>query len=88
MDGDTVVGTVDRRGLVGVQTPQVFRVEVLRRAHAAGDDATDDLALVERLVEAGEVAGRVVVVPGAVTATKVTWPHDLTVLAALVEATR
>ena len=86
VDGATVTGTVDRAGLVGVQTPQVFRVEVLRHAHDAGGDATDDLALVERLVAAGEVAGRVVVVPGDAAAAKVTWPHDLVVLAALSEA--
>lgn len=87
VDGDTVTGTVDRDGLVAVQTPQVFRIEVLRRAHATGMEATDDLALVERLVADGEVAGRVVVVPGAIAATKVTWPHDLVVLGALVEVT-
>lgn len=83
VDGDTVTATVDRDGLVGVQTPQVFRAEVLRRAHASGQQATDDLALVERLVADGEVAGRVVVVAGDVAATKVTWPHDLVVLGAL-----
>ncbi len=85
VDGDTVTGTVDRTDLVAVQTPQVFRADVLRRAHATGEEATDDLALVELLVAAGEVAGRVVVVPGAVAATKVTWPHDLVVLGALAE---
>ena len=85
VDGDTVVGTVDRSDLVGVQTPQVFRTDVLRRAHATGAEATDDLGLVERLVSNGEVTGRVVVVPGAAAATKVTWPHDLVVLAALAE---
>ena len=36
--------TVDRDGLVAVQTPQAFRAEVLRRAHDAGADATDDAA--------------------------------------------
>lgn len=85
VDGDTVTGTVDRDTLVAVQTPQVFRVDVLRLAHRDDADATDDLALVERLVEAGEVTGRVVVVPGAPAALKVTWPHDLAVVAALAE---
>ena len=51
-------GTVDRDGLVAVQTPQAFRAGVLRAAHASGDDATDDAALVEAL------GGTVVVVPG------------------------
>lgn len=83
VDGDTVVATVDRAPLRAVQTPQVFRVEVLRRAHADEGDATDDLALVEALLAAGEVTGRVVVVPGDPAASKVTWPHDLVVVPAL-----
>ena len=40
---------LDRRDLVAVQTPQAFAAAVLRRAHAAGADATDDAALVEAL---------------------------------------
>lgn len=83
VDGDTVVGTVDRDALRAVQTPQVFRVDVLRRAHAGEGDATDDLALVESLVVEAVVTGRVVVVPGDPAATKVTWPHDLVVVPAL-----
>ena len=39
--------TVDRDGLVAVQTPQAFRADRLRAAHAVGADATDDAALVE-----------------------------------------
>ena len=41
--------------------PQAFSRDVLMRAHAAGDDATDDAALVEAL------GARVVVVPGEST---------------------
>lgn len=85
VDGDTVTGTIDRDTVVGVQTPQVFRMPVLRRAHADAPEATDDLALVERLVADGHATGRVVVVPGAAAAAKVTWPHDLALVAALVE---
>lgn len=45
-----VVGTVDRAGLMGVQTPQVFRADVLKRAYAQADlSSTDDSQLVERL---------------------------------------
>jgi 2-C-methyl-D-erythritol 4-phosphate cytidylyltransferase len=64
VDGDTVVATVDRVPLVAVQTPQVFRVDVLRAAHEGDPDATDDLALVERAIADGRVTGRVVVVEG------------------------
>jgi 2-C-methyl-D-erythritol 4-phosphate cytidylyltransferase len=66
-----VVATPDRASLVAVQTPQAFRAAVLRDAHASGDDATDDAALVERR------GGRVVVVPGEATNRKITHPDDL-----------
>lgn len=66
-----VVATVDRSALVAVQTPQAFRAEVLRRAHARQPEATDDAGLVEALGEP------VVVVPGDPTNLKVTTPEDL-----------
>ncbi len=70
-DGGKVVETLDRSGLVGVQTPQAFVASTLRRAHAGADDATDDAGLVEA------AGGRVVVVPGEAGNTKVTDPGDL-----------
>jgi 2-C-methyl-D-erythritol 4-phosphate cytidylyltransferase len=68
-----VTGTVDRSGLVTVQTPQGFRTEVLRAAHAldTDDDVTDDAGLVERL------GGEVRWVPGDPANIKVTFPDDL-----------
>lgn len=72
-----VVETVDRTGLVAVQTPQAFRSAVLRAAHDGDPDATDDAALVER------VGGSVVVVPGEPRNLKVTEPDDVRVLEAL-----
>jgi 2-C-methyl-D-erythritol 4-phosphate cytidylyltransferase len=71
-----VVETLDRRGLVVVQTPQAFRAGVLRAAHATGGEASDDAAIVEA------TGGRVVVVPGAPAAAKVTAPGDLPTLEA------
>ena len=62
----TVASTPDRESLVAVQTPQAFRAEVLRAAHAAGGEATDDAALVEL------AGGRVVVVPSEATNRKIT----------------
>lgn len=73
-DGSTVTGTVDRSAIVAVQTPQAFRASVLRRAHAAGGDATDDAALVEA------VGGTVRVVPGDPRNVKLTVPSDLELL--------
>ena len=69
-DGE-VVDTPDRSALVAVQTPQAFRADVLRRAHARGGSATDDSALVEA------EGGRVVVVEGEITNRKITTPDDL-----------
>ena len=54
----TVLGTPVRATLRAVQTPQAFRADALRRAHASAGDATDDAALVEAN------GGRVVVVAG------------------------
>ena len=64
-------GVVDRSQLVAVQTPQGFRAQVLRDAHAAGAEATDDAALVE------VAGGTVVVVNGDRRNLKITTPLDL-----------
>jgi 2-C-methyl-D-erythritol 4-phosphate cytidylyltransferase len=79
-DGVTVVATLDRTELVAVQTPQAFRADVLRRAHVAGDDATDDAALVEA------IGGVVLVVPGEAGNVKLTVPADLAYLEHLAAA--
>ena len=69
--GGRVLDTPDRSTLVAVQTPQAFRLDVLRRAHESGGQATDDAGLVERL------GGSVVVVEGDVGNRKITVPEDL-----------
>jgi 2-C-methyl-D-erythritol 4-phosphate cytidylyltransferase len=66
-----VVATLDRSELVAVQTPQAFAAAALRRAHAAGGEATDDAALVEA------ASGVVAVVPGDPANTKITRRADL-----------
>jgi 2-C-methyl-D-erythritol 4-phosphate cytidylyltransferase len=66
-----VVDTLDRSELVAVQTPQAFRAEVLRRAHADAPEATDDACLLEAL------GLNVVVVPGEYHNLKLTSPDDL-----------
>lgn len=80
-DHGVVQGTVDRAPLRAVQTPQVFRRAALEAAHAAGGEATDDLALVEA------AGGRVVLVPGATRYLKVTVPTDLLLAGALLDGT-
>jgi 2-C-methyl-D-erythritol 4-phosphate cytidylyltransferase len=73
-----VAATLDRSDVVAVQTPQGFRVDVLRAAHAGDDDdATDDAALVER------TGGTVAVVPGEEHNLKITYPGDLKIAAAV-----
>jgi 2-C-methyl-D-erythritol 4-phosphate cytidylyltransferase len=71
-DAGLVTGTLDRRTLTAVQTPQAFRAGMLRRAHEQGPaGATDDAMLVEAL------GGRVRVVPGEPGNLKITTPEDL-----------
>lgn len=82
VDDGVVVATVDRTRLVAVQTPQVVRRAALEHCLAGTPDAldaTDDLGLVERALDAGELRGRVVVVPGSPWGLKVTTPEDLAV---------
>jgi 2-C-methyl-D-erythritol 4-phosphate cytidylyltransferase len=63
--------TLDRSRLVAVQTPQAFRADMLRKVHIAGEDATDDAALVEA------AGGRVELVPAPAGNLKITSPLDL-----------
>lgn len=77
--------TVDRSRLWGAQTPQVFRVDALRRALEADparvEAATDEAMLIEA------AGGRVLVHPSPPENLKVTTPTDLK-LAELVLGTR
>ena len=73
-----VIETLPRAELWAVQTPQVFRTDLLLRAHATiADDVTDDAALVERL------GVTVRIVEGSYANIKVTMPHDLALAAFL-----
>ena len=76
-----VLETIDRAGLVAVQTPQAFVADVLRRA-LAGElrDATDCAGLVEA------AGGRVCVVEGDPRLVKVTTAADLAFVENLLEA--
>lgn len=75
VDGSRVLDSPDRSAYWAVQTPQVFRADALRRAHAAasanGFIGTDDAMLVE--VDGGVVG----VIHGPHGNIKVTHPADL-----------
>lgn len=81
IDGREVLSTVDRKGLLAVQTPQFFSLDILRRAHAVAQrariQATDDCELVERL------GIRPVWIPGPRTNLKLTTADDLSLIQAL-----
>jgi 2-C-methyl-D-erythritol 4-phosphate cytidylyltransferase len=69
-----IESTLPRRQIWLAQTPQVFRADLIRAAHAQTSipgDATDDAMLVERL------GTRVYVVPGNPENRKITTPEDL-----------
>ena len=70
-DTGQVTRTPPRGSLRAVQTPQAFRAEMLRRAHAALGEGTDDASLVEA------DGGKVVVVDGEVLNRKITTRDDL-----------
>lgn len=75
--------TIDRSVLWSVQTPQVFRSDVLLSAYdgamKAGVYSTDDSALVERM------GGRVAIVEGYYQNIKVTTPEDMAVADAILK---
>lgn len=72
--------TLDRSRLVAVQTPQAFRAPLIKELHRAGQEATDDAALVEA------AGGTVQLVPAQGHNMKITSPVDLLIAAALIEA--
>jgi 2-C-methyl-D-erythritol 4-phosphate cytidylyltransferase/2-C-methyl-D-erythritol 2,4-cyclodiphosphate synthase len=66
-----VTATPERASLRRVQTPQGFDLELLKKAHSSGADATDDGALVEAL------GHKVLIIKGEEHALKITTPSDL-----------
>ena len=80
-ESGVVEATPPRSRLWLVQTPQVFRFDLLMRAHdACTDNFTDDAAMVESL------GHQVRVFEGAYTNLKVTTPEDLSMVEAALRA--
>jgi 2-C-methyl-D-erythritol 4-phosphate cytidylyltransferase len=82
----SVLRTPDRSELYAAQTPQAFRLGLLRKVYAAPEDllrsATDDASLVE------SAGGRVAVVMGEKTNIKLTTPEDLVLAEAILASRR
>jgi 2-C-methyl-D-erythritol 4-phosphate cytidylyltransferase len=78
--------TPARDSLWEIQTPQVFRAEIIREAYSRaareGAEATDDAMLVERL------GRRVALLEGHRTNIKITVPEDLVFVEALLREGR
>lgn len=76
-DGE-VVETLERNDLWVIQTPQVFKIELLKKAYEnISKDVTDDAALVERL------GYKVRVYMGSYQNIKITTPEDLAIAEAI-----
>ena len=82
-----VLRTEDRSGLWLAQTPQMFRYGVLRTAYALepARDFTDDAQAIEALADTG-ACGRPRLVTGSAANIKVTFPGDLALAAAILDA--
>jgi 2-C-methyl-D-erythritol 4-phosphate cytidylyltransferase len=84
--GERVAVTVPRADKWLAQTPQMFRLGLLRRALAAageaGTDVTDEASAVEALGLAP------LLVPGDIENLKLTWPADFALAARLLETRR
>jgi len=83
VENDAIASTLDRAQLAAAQTPQCFRIDVLRdvlaRAEREGLDGTDEAGLAARF------GYTVRVVPGDAVNFKITRPEDLLLADALVE---
>jgi 2-C-methyl-D-erythritol 4-phosphate cytidylyltransferase len=80
-DDGHVVETVDRRTIAAIQTPQIFRRDLLQAAHdEIADDVTDDSSMLEFQGVPVEVF------MGDRTNIKVTTPEDLIIAEALIAA--
>ncbi len=76
---DFIEKTLDRTKLWSIQTPQVFKFDILKKAYETGESATDDASLVEK------IGIKVKITQGEYQNIKITTPHDILVAEALLE---
>jgi 2-C-methyl-D-erythritol 4-phosphate cytidylyltransferase len=77
-----VLRTEDRRGLWQAQTPQMFKLALLREALARSGEVTDEAQAIEKLAASGRCS-MPLLVPGSAQNLKVTYPADLALAAAI-----
>lgn len=85
VDGHRVVQTVSREGLWAAQTPQAFRLDLLRSAFAAATERGLEVTDESSLLEASGIA--VTVEPTSSSNLKITRPEDLALAEALLKLT-
>jgi 2-C-methyl-D-erythritol 4-phosphate cytidylyltransferase len=83
VEGNRILSTVDRAGLFAAATPQVFRADLLARAFAVAEDATD---ATDEAVLVEELGVTIVVVPVSRLSFKITTPEDLEMAEALIRS--
>jgi len=85
VDGEKIISTQSRENLWGMQTPQVFQYELIKKAYdkAKQDhfEATDDAQIAEYL------GANVCVVQGKTTNIKITYPEDLVMAEMILSST-
>ena len=82
LDGDRVVGTVDRTDLGHSQSPSAYRAELLRRALADEGETAEEVEQMERM------GARVIAVPGEPTNLHIATVRDLEMAEALLPLVR
>lgn len=77
VDGEKIISTQPRENLWGMQTPQVFQYELIKKAYEQAKqdhfEATDDAQIAEH------AGASVCVVQGKTTNIKITYPEDLVI---------
>lgn len=85
-EGSFITKTIERSSLWAIQTPQAFRVSILKRAHRKAEEdgflGTDDASLVER------ISLPVAVTEGNYDNIKITTPEDLYFAKAILEKSK
>jgi 2-C-methyl-D-erythritol 4-phosphate cytidylyltransferase len=81
-ENQRVIGSVARDSLHAMQTPQIFRRDLLERAYAAV--AAEKLTVTDEVSAVEHIGGRVLLLPNDEWNLKITYPRDLLLAQAVV----